>query len=89
MLALQGRIQGEVPVDRPVKVWLVEHAGEILAKHLLGHDGRMAFERLFGHRAATTAMRSASACFTAFGRRTWAAASIPGGGPECGWGVVG
>eukprot|EP00969_Alexandrium_andersonii_P144685 6398148-Alexandrium_andersonii.AAC.1 len=28
--------------------WIVEHAGELLAKHLKGHDGRAAFERLFG-----------------------------------------
>eukprot|EP00969_Alexandrium_andersonii_P137578 6084517-Alexandrium_andersonii.AAC.1 len=44
-------------------------------------------------RAATTATSSASACSTAFGRRTWAAASTPGatpgGSPESGWGAVG
>eukprot|EP00969_Alexandrium_andersonii_P002450 106535-Alexandrium_andersonii.AAC.1 len=48
MLALQERIQGETPVDHPVMLWLVEHAGELRAKHLRGHDGRTAFERLFG-----------------------------------------
>eukprot|EP00969_Alexandrium_andersonii_P135581 5997903-Alexandrium_andersonii.AAC.1 len=49
MLALQERIQGEIPVDRPVMPWLTEHTGELLAKHSVGHDGRTAFERLFGH----------------------------------------
>eukprot|EP00969_Alexandrium_andersonii_P177174 7834890-Alexandrium_andersonii.AAC.1 len=29
-------------------LWLVEHAGELLAEHLVGHDGWTAFERLFG-----------------------------------------
>eukprot|EP00969_Alexandrium_andersonii_P364548 15464373-Alexandrium_andersonii.AAC.1 len=29
-------------------LWLVEYAGELLAKRLMGHDGRTAFERLFG-----------------------------------------
>eukprot|EP00969_Alexandrium_andersonii_P017889 782864-Alexandrium_andersonii.AAC.1 len=34
MLALQARIQGEVPAHRPVMLWLVEHAGELLTKYL-------------------------------------------------------
>eukprot|EP00969_Alexandrium_andersonii_P291868 12899498-Alexandrium_andersonii.AAC.1 len=34
MLALQERIQGEIPVDHPVMRWLVEHAEELLTKHL-------------------------------------------------------
>eukprot|EP00969_Alexandrium_andersonii_P089705 3961098-Alexandrium_andersonii.AAC.1 len=29
-------------------LWLVEHAGELLTKYLVGHDGRAAFERLMG-----------------------------------------
>eukprot|EP00975_Prorocentrum_lima_P049162 10289898-Prorocentrum_lima.AAC.1 len=48
MLALQERIQGEVPVDHPAMLWLIEHAGELLTKHSVGHDGRTPFERLFG-----------------------------------------
>ena len=48
MLALQARIQGEIPVDHPVMLWLVEHAAELLTKHLVGHDGRTAYARLFG-----------------------------------------
>eukprot|EP00969_Alexandrium_andersonii_P278868 12325150-Alexandrium_andersonii.AAC.1 len=26
-------------------LWLVEHAGELLTKHSVGHDGRTGFER--------------------------------------------
>eukprot|EP00969_Alexandrium_andersonii_P246167 10878382-Alexandrium_andersonii.AAC.1 len=37
-LALQERIQGEAPVGHPAVLWLVEHAGELLAKYLAGHD---------------------------------------------------
>eukprot|EP00969_Alexandrium_andersonii_P314641 13899483-Alexandrium_andersonii.AAC.1 len=48
MLVPQERIQGEIPVDHPVILWLVEHAGELVAKHLMGHDGRTVFERLVG-----------------------------------------
>eukprot|EP00969_Alexandrium_andersonii_P183779 8121325-Alexandrium_andersonii.AAC.1 len=48
MLALQERIQGEIPLGHPVMLWLVEHAGELLTEHLVGHDGRTAFEWLFG-----------------------------------------
>eukprot|EP00969_Alexandrium_andersonii_P344176 15212914-Alexandrium_andersonii.AAC.1 len=40
-------------------------------------------------RAVMTAMSSASACSTAFGRRTWTSASYPGGSPESGWGAIG
>eukprot|EP00969_Alexandrium_andersonii_P070989 3135106-Alexandrium_andersonii.AAC.1 len=29
-------------------LWLLQHAGELLTKHLVGHDGRAGFERLFG-----------------------------------------
>eukprot|EP00969_Alexandrium_andersonii_P227970 10067335-Alexandrium_andersonii.AAC.1 len=29
-------------------LWLAEHAGELLAKYLVGRDGRTAFERLMG-----------------------------------------
>eukprot|EP00969_Alexandrium_andersonii_P100196 4419938-Alexandrium_andersonii.AAC.1 len=39
MLALQERIQGEVPLDHPAMLWSVEHAGELLTKYLVGHDG--------------------------------------------------
>eukprot|EP00969_Alexandrium_andersonii_P245517 10849634-Alexandrium_andersonii.AAC.1 len=48
MLALQERFQGEVPVDYPAMLWLVEHAGKLLAEYLVGHDGRTEFERLMG-----------------------------------------
>ena len=48
MLALQARIQGEIPVDHPVMLWLVEHASELLTKHMMGHDGRTPYMRIFG-----------------------------------------
>eukprot|EP00969_Alexandrium_andersonii_P268789 11879692-Alexandrium_andersonii.AAC.1 len=48
MLAPQERILGGIPVGHPVILWLVERAGELLTKHLMGHDGRTAFERLLG-----------------------------------------
>eukprot|EP00969_Alexandrium_andersonii_P104612 4615146-Alexandrium_andersonii.AAC.1 len=39
-------------MDHPAMLWLVEHASEhagvFLTKHHMGHDGRTAFERLFG-----------------------------------------
>eukprot|EP00969_Alexandrium_andersonii_P047259 2073690-Alexandrium_andersonii.AAC.1 len=47
-LALQARTQGEAPVDHPAMLWLVEHAGELLTKHLVGHHGRAGFGHLFG-----------------------------------------
>eukprot|EP00969_Alexandrium_andersonii_P015361 671155-Alexandrium_andersonii.AAC.1 len=49
MLALQERIQGGAPVDHPAMFWLVEHAGELLTKYLVGHDGHTAFEQLMGN----------------------------------------
>eukprot|EP00969_Alexandrium_andersonii_P349868 15432038-Alexandrium_andersonii.AAC.1 len=48
MLALQEQIQGGVPVDHPAMLWLVEHAGWLLTKYLVGRDGRTTFERLMG-----------------------------------------
>ena len=30
MLALEGRIQGDIPVHHPVMLWLVEHAAELV-----------------------------------------------------------
>eukprot|EP00969_Alexandrium_andersonii_P081230 3581181-Alexandrium_andersonii.AAC.1 len=47
MLALQSRVKGDVPVDHPVVLWLVEHAGELLTECQVGHDGRTPRERLF------------------------------------------
>eukprot|EP00969_Alexandrium_andersonii_P165012 7294051-Alexandrium_andersonii.AAC.1 len=42
-------------------LWLIEHAGELLAKHLVGHDGRAAFERLFGKPSRRTGVPPRSA----------------------------
>eukprot|EP00969_Alexandrium_andersonii_P179543 7936872-Alexandrium_andersonii.AAC.1 len=37
-----------MPAGHPAMLWLIEHASELLAKNLVGHDGRAAFERLCG-----------------------------------------
>eukprot|EP00969_Alexandrium_andersonii_P099216 4375625-Alexandrium_andersonii.AAC.1 len=29
-------------------LWLIEHSGELLTKHTVGHDGLTPYERLFG-----------------------------------------
>ena len=42
MLALESRIQGDIPVHHPIMLWLVEHAAELTTKHLVGHDGKTA-----------------------------------------------
>ena len=48
MLALEGRIEGEIPIDHPVMLWIAEHSTELVTKHLVGHDGKTAYGRLFG-----------------------------------------
>ena len=48
MLALEGRIEGEIPMLHPAMLRLVEHAAELVTKHLVGHDGKSAYARLFG-----------------------------------------
>merc|ERR1712020_723758 len=49
MLALAGRIQGDIPVHHPIMLWLVEHAAELATKHLVGHGGKTAYARRFGN----------------------------------------
>ena len=39
---------GEVPVDHPAMLWLVEHAAELLTKFQMGHGGKTPYVRLFG-----------------------------------------
>eukprot|EP00969_Alexandrium_andersonii_P111857 4940389-Alexandrium_andersonii.AAC.1 len=41
-------MKGEIPVDHPVVLWPIEHAGELLAKRQVGHDSKTPYERLFG-----------------------------------------
>ena len=36
MLALESRIQGDIPVHHPIMLWLAEHAAELTTKHLVG-----------------------------------------------------
>ena len=59
MLALDGRIQGDIPVHHPVMLWLVEHAAELITKHLVGHDGKSACARLSGKPCRGEGMSSA------------------------------
>ena len=35
-------------MHHPIMLWLVEHAAELTTKHLVGHDGKTAYTRLFG-----------------------------------------
>jgi len=47
-LALNRRLDGNIPTHHPVMAWLVEHAGEMLSKYMVGKDGKTGYERLFG-----------------------------------------
>ena len=49
-LALEDRIKAEIPVTHPIMLWMVEHATELLAKYLVGKDGKTPYERLMGKR---------------------------------------
>eukprot|EP00969_Alexandrium_andersonii_P300470 13283928-Alexandrium_andersonii.AAC.1 len=70
-------------------LWLKEHAGEHLAKHLVGHDGQTAFERLVGKPSRGDGYEFNEQVFSVLARATSADASAPGGAPECGWGAAG
>ena len=39
-VALESRIAAEVPVTHPITMWLTEHVAELLAKYLVGRDGK-------------------------------------------------
>eukprot|EP00969_Alexandrium_andersonii_P251705 11124163-Alexandrium_andersonii.AAC.1 len=66
-------------------LWLIGHAGELLAKHLVGHGGRRAFERLFSKPSRGDGYEFGEQVFSVFGRTTWTTASAPRGAPERGW----
>ena len=55
LLALDSRIQGRVPCGHPVFAWLVQHSSGVLAKSLVGKDGRTPYGRLFGKEVAEEA----------------------------------
>ena len=48
LIALQKRLEVNVPVTHKIATWLVEHAADLLNKFAVGRDGRTAFERLKG-----------------------------------------
>ena len=51
-IALEQRLQKEVKGNWPVMHWIVEHAGTVLTYFEIGHDGKIAYQRLHGKRAS-------------------------------------
>ena len=49
LFALEDRIGADIPATHPIITWLVEHATELLATHLVGHDGLTPYQKLFGN----------------------------------------
>eukprot|EP00973_Karenia_brevis_P041804 5787566-Karenia_brevis.AAC.1 len=62
-IALEQRLQKAVKSTWPIMQWIVEHAGTALTYYEIGHDGKTAFQRLYG--------RKANACTTEFGEQIW------------------
>eukprot|EP00969_Alexandrium_andersonii_P006710 292066-Alexandrium_andersonii.AAC.1 len=60
MLALQERTQGGVPAGHPVVLRLVEHAGELLAKHLVAMMAARHSSGSSANRGGATATSSAN-----------------------------
>ena len=50
LIALQKRLDVNVPVTHTIVTWLVEHAADLLNKFAVGPDGRIAFERINGEK---------------------------------------
>ena len=55
LLALEARIGALIPATHPITLWLVEHTTELLAKHLVGRDGKSPVERLLGKKCRVEA----------------------------------
>ena len=51
MISLESRIQGEIPTFHPIMTWIVPHAANCITKYLVGHDGKTAYQRLWGKTA--------------------------------------
>ena len=47
-LALEARLGAEMADDTPIVSWLIEYASVLLRRHLVGADGRTAYESLKG-----------------------------------------
>ena len=48
-LALQKRLESKIPPRHAVMTWLVQHAGDVVSKYVIGHDGKTAYERIMGN----------------------------------------
>ena len=40
VLALEAKIEGEIPTHHPVMAWLVKHTAECISKYMVGRDGK-------------------------------------------------
>ena len=49
--ALEERIGMSLPEGHPVWAWLVEHAGALITRFEVGHDGKTTYERWTGKAA--------------------------------------
>ena len=48
LLALERKADMHLPTGHPLMKWLVEHVTDLTTKYLVGHDGKSAYNRLFG-----------------------------------------
>ena len=48
LIALEMKIEGQIPSHHPVGSWLVQHVASLVTKHLVGTDGRTPYERMTG-----------------------------------------
>ena len=46
--AVESRIGADAPVSHPSMLWMVEHSTELLAKYLVGNDGKTTYARTKG-----------------------------------------
>eukprot|EP00969_Alexandrium_andersonii_P299532 13242607-Alexandrium_andersonii.AAC.1 len=70
-------------------LWLVEQVGELFEKHLVGHCGRAAFERLLGEPSRGDSYEFGECVFYRVRPPDMGRSLNPGGSPEFGWGAVG
>ena len=52
-IALQSRLQREIPAEHPVMAWLVRYASASYRRYRVGPDGRTPYERSVGRRCST------------------------------------
>ena len=51
LAALEARIKIQIPSQRPMLAWIVEHAAYILNLYQIGRDSKTAYGRLHGKRS--------------------------------------